>query len=82
MRYSEFGNLILSRLPVIFGTDVPLIDESSGYYSTDSNGLAVQSAAPVACMCQVALRLPMGALLEYGGCRAWEKVSLTPALCP
>jgi hypothetical protein len=56
--------------------------EPSGYYPTDSNGLPVQSELPMACVCLLASSPMVCAPLGYGGCRAWEKVSLTPALCP
>jgi len=46
--------------------------EPSGYYPTDSNGLAVQSEPPVACVCVVASPM-VCASLEYGGCSGEDK---------
>jgi hypothetical protein len=42
--------------------------EPSGYYPMDSNGLAVQSEPPVACVCYVAAGLDVCAPLECGEC--------------
>jgi hypothetical protein len=42
--------------------------EPSGYYPMDSNGLAVQSELPMACVCQVALVPMVCPPLGYGGC--------------
>jgi hypothetical protein len=47
--------------------------EPSGYYPTDSNGLAVQSEPPVACVCYVAAGLDVCAPLGYGGCSGEDK---------
>jgi hypothetical protein len=52
--------------------------EPSGYYPTDSNGLAVQSEPPVACVCYVAAGLDVCAPLEYGEC---EGGKCAPQIC-
>ena len=44
--------------------------EPSGYYPTDSNGLAVQNQPPMACVCYLALGLEVCAPLGYGGCES------------
>jgi hypothetical protein len=46
--------------------------EPSGYYPMDSNGLAVQSEPPVACVCYVAAGLDVCAPLGYNSCSGSE----------
>jgi hypothetical protein len=46
--------------------------EPSGYYSTDSNGLAVQSELPMACVCLLASSPMVCAPLGYGGCGGFD----------
>ena len=46
--------------------------EPSGYYPTDTNGLAVQNQPPMACVCYLASGLDVCAPLGYGGCEGDE----------
>ena len=50
--------------------------EPSGYYPTDSNGLAVQRELPAACVCQVVASLMVCSPLGYGGCAGSEEPKL------